>query len=1267
MKSRVAGLTTIVLLAASFAGAQEQRGLITGTVFDTQGAVVPGAAVTVTDEGTGAVYNGKTTGEGTFTIPGLPFGSYSVEIVASGFRKWTTTKVQVVTAQEANVKATLQVGASSETVTVEAAQQIVETTSTELATHLDRKQIFDLPSTTRNPLDFATQMAGVTSTGSATSGGSVMNGLRGSSNNLTQDGIDIRDSFIKTSGFANNSGYNVNLESIGEFSISGQNIGADSGAGVAQVRMITARGTNVPHGSLFYFGRNDFLNANSWTNNRLGNPRATSHQHRFGGSIGAPVEIPKIYNGRNRTFFFFEYSGFREHLQSIDDNQVYSQNARNGIFQYQDANGNIQSVNLLALSSRHLGLNSFTQQLLNATPLPNPGAAGYTVNTQNGDGLNTIGVRFKVPGSDPDNQYDMRIDHKIAESARWGTHWLDGEWHWERGVTTPGDDPIFPKSISPGCFGAVCDSQSTTTTKGGLFSMGLNSTLSPTVFNEFRLGFNRPQITFLPPQPFARSFKVIMHLTSSTGNTNPEDNFDPQGRLSPFYTIQDNFTKLKGTHTLKTGFQVIWESVHRFNDFANLSGINGGVIPQVQFGTSGNNDNGLNNCSAFPNLPKGGTGTTICNNAQNLFADITGLVSNITQTFNGIPGQGFVPGLTDALFIKERSYSFYGQDSWRVRPNLTVNFGLRWEIVPAIDIANKRGTVPANGSLDLNPYGPLFQPNSGFTFNNLLANINSTTQLVPGGAANGNPFWNTKYHNFAPSIGIAWSPIERTVIRTGYSISYVRDTLTVLSNILSANASLHTGVAVNPAAGDPLAVLNPNVNQVLPPPPLVLPAPVYKNFLNGFSSTGASLGIAAFDQNLRVPYVQQWTLGIQRELARSTALEIRYVGNHGVGLYRAQDLDQINLTPALLSEFNTIADNVLNNHSAATPVLTAMGFPTSLLTSSTFKTPLQQGAAGQFWFLAQSNCTQRFLTNAGCAGLGNFPANFFIANPITGQARLFNNSYGSNYHALQVEVRKALSSGLQLQANYVFGKTLSNSGLNGSQSETDTDMDLRNPRYNYSRASFDIRHTFHAFGIYELPFGRHRRWVSNGILGRVLEGWQIGGLTTWRSGNPFTIASNYGTVNRSGNATSNPAVALGGLTDTQVCGAVGIYQNGGVPFYLPASYLVLGSKPGTTQGANPAVLGNPGAGSLGDKGLRNSCSGPSFSNIDANLVKKIHITERMTFDIRFEAFNVLNHTRFSVPAASATNTINNPNFGTLTVSSTSAPPREVQLNARFNF
>ena len=651
MKFGSLGIALVSVAAISSALAQEQRGSITGAVFDPQGAVVPSASVSVIDNGTGAVFAGKTSGEGTFTVPGLPFGTYSVTVAAPGFRKWETKSVQVITAQEASVKVVLEVGATTDTVTVEAAAAIVNTTSGELTTHIDRSQVFDLPSTTRNPLDFATQMAGVTSTGSATNGNSVMNGLRGSSNNLTQDGIDIRDSFIKTSGFANNSGYNVNLESLGEFSITGQNVGADSGVGVVQVRMVTARGTNQLHGTAFYFGRNDFFNANSWNNNRTGQVRPRLHQHRLGGSIGGPVYIPKVYNGKNRTFFFFEYTAFREKFKNTDARTVYTDAARKGIFQYLDANKNLQSVNLLTASSRGLGLNPFTQSLLGAMPLPVPGGS-YTVDTSAGDNLNTQGVRFAVPGTDPDNQYDMRIDHKLVESSRWGTHWLDGEWHWERSTTTPGSDPQFPKGVSPTCFGFVCNSTDTDIAKGGLFSMGLNSTLSASMFNELRLGFNRPAITFLPPVAFPRPFKVNFSSNISA----PEGNFDPQGRLSPYYTIQDNFTKLKGAHSLKFGAQIIWESVHRFNDFSNLSGIAGGVIPQVTFGASSFNDNGLSTCpaSVFPNFPGGSTGSALCTRAQNLYADVTGLVNNISQTFNGIPGQGFVPGLTDALWIKER-------------------------------------------------------------------------------------------------------------------------------------------------------------------------------------------------------------------------------------------------------------------------------------------------------------------------------------------------------------------------------------------------------------------------------------------------------------------------------------------------------------------------------------------------------------------------------------------------------------------------------------
>jgi hypothetical protein len=1241
----------ILLLAVSSAHAQKQSGTITGTVFDPQGAVVPGATVTATDNATGAAVAVKTTAEGSFTIPGLPFGVYTVTITAQGFAKWETKNVRVITAQESVVQATLKIGSPTETITVEAAQVLVNTTTVELTTNLDRRQIVDLPTTSRNPLDFATQMAGVTSTGSATSGSSIMNGLRGSSNNLTQDGIDIRDSFIKTSGFASNSGYDMNLESLGEISISGQNIGADSGMGVVQVRMTTARGGNDLHGSLFYFGRNDVFNSNSWFNNYRSTPKSKLHQHRFGGSVGGPVYIPKLYDGKGRTFFFFQYSGFREHFQGTNTQTVYTAPARTGLYSYMGSNGVLQTVNLLTASTRGLPLNAFTQNLINATPLP-AAAPGLNVVTTAGDVYNTLGVQFKVPGADPINQYDMRFDHKLFESSKWGTHWLDAEWHWERSSYLPYDDPPFPKGISPTCFGNVCNTAANEYSNTRLFSMALTSSLSATTFNELRGGFNRPEIEFTPPQPFPRAFKVQMSGQMAA----PEDNFDPQGRLSPFYTVMDNFTKVKGGHTLKLGFQVSSASVHRYNDWSG-PGATFGIIAGVALGSTPTNDDGLSNCKNFPFVPAGSLGTTICNRARNQYVDLVGLVNTVSQSFNGVPSTGFVPGLSDEIFLRERSYNFYFSDSWRIRPSLTLNYGIRWEIVPSVDVVNQRALIPKNQIGDLIPFGPLFTPSSSMTFNQLLANINSSTQLVAGGTSNGNPFWNTNYHNFAPSIGIAWQPFSKTVLRTGYSISYVRDTLTIITNVLSTNGGLHVGTAVTATAGDPLAVLNPSTNYTLPAPPLTVPMSIYKNFLGAFSSTGASPGIEAIDPNMRTPYVQQWTFGIQRELSNSIALEIRYVGNHATGLYRGNDLDQVNLTPALLTEFNNAKAN-LSGANLPTPVITAIG-ATSLITSSTFKNLLLQDQAGSFWYLVQSNCTQRFLTGTGCAGLGTYPANFFITNPLTGVGRILSNGMMSSYNSLQVEVRRRLSRGLQLQGNYTYGKVLSNSGISGSQSELDVDLDLRNPNYSRSRASYDIRHTLHFNSVYEFPVGRGRRWASGGILGKLLEGWQTGTLWTSRSGAPISVTSGRATVTR--NNGSNPAVAVG-VSDQQVCSDLGIYKITNGILYLPSQYWLAGATPGTTLGANPAMLTNPAAGSLGDHPLRsNACSGARFTNIDMNFVKKTRIREGMTFEFRAEFFNIFNHPNFSIPSGN----INNANFGILT--GTIGSPREIQFNARINF
>ena len=275
-----------------------------------------------------------------------------------------------------------------------------------------------------------------------------------------------------------------------------------------------------------------------------------------------------------------------------------------------------------------------------------------------------------------------------------------------------------------------------------------------------------------------------------------------------------------------------------------------------------------------------------------------------------------------------------------------------------------------------------------------------------------------------------------------------------------------------------------------------------------------------------------------------------------------------------------------------------INFPTSFYSSTTFTNQFNAGqlAPGQFWYLVSNNCTQQFLLGTGCKGLGGLPANFFLANPITAFDQTFTNGMSSSYNALQAEIRRRLSRGIQFQANYTWSKVLSNSGITGSQSELDRTLDLNQPGYNRTRADFDIHQTLHLNGVYELPFGRGRRWLSHGILGKALEGWQTGGLWTSRSGIPMTFASGLGTVNRSGASTGNPAVPVG-MSAAGVCSAVGVYKDPRAGSLVPSRQLhqlqhFRGVGAGTTLGANPTVLANPGPGSLGDHGLYKGCSGP---------------------------------------------------------------------------
>ena len=459
--------------------------------------------------GTGAVSTVKTSNEGAFTIPGLPFGTYSVKVIAVGFRQWEATNVQVITAQDSNLRAMLEIGGANEVVTVTEVQSPVDSTSSELKTHVDRKQIVDLPSTTRNPLDFATQMAGVTSTGAATAGSSVMNGLRGSSNNLVQDGIDVRDSFIKTSGFA--AAGNITLESIGEFSITGQNVGSDSGDGVVQIRMSTTRGGNQFHGSAFYAGRNDCLQRKHLDQQLHGHfashpqPAPLRRFHRR--TRRYPETVPGQGANLLLLLVFRIPAPLPEHRRADGPHRGRAQRPV-----HLSGRGRREPYR----ESAHHEYAEPANQLVHQITDRRHSAArrrrgGYRKSELAGDGLNIVGIRFNSPGTEMDKLYDLRIDHKLAESNKWGTHWLEAVWHWEHDSTSPSTDAQFPQGYRHQLHRVrSATSRPPRSSVSGLGALAMNSTFGASAFNEIRVGFSRPDFTFLPPKPLRPRVQRIL-------------------------------------------------------------------------------------------------------------------------------------------------------------------------------------------------------------------------------------------------------------------------------------------------------------------------------------------------------------------------------------------------------------------------------------------------------------------------------------------------------------------------------------------------------------------------------------------------------------------------------------------------------------------------------------------------------------------------------------------------------------------------------------
>jgi hypothetical protein len=451
------------------------------------------------------------------------------------------------------------------------------------------------------------------------------------------------------------------------------------------------------------------------------------------------------------------------------------------------------------------------------------------------------------------------------------------------------------------------------------------------------------------------------------------------------------------------------------------------------------------------------------------------------------------------------------------------------------------------------------------------------------------------------------------------------------------------------------------------PPTLQVPRTIVDNVVQ-FTPTPTLFTV---DPNYRTPYVQQWSLSVEREILRDTAFEIRYVGNRGTKLGRAIDLNQVNPNGAngqFIRDFLAAQRNLINNgdpyRGEPIPTFELLG-GRGLLNS--FRTQLLNGEVGQLIALYMANRRLLFLSpdparfpSAAGAQVG---AEFFFPNGTAQIGDVLENGSYSTYHGLQAELRRRFTSGLYFQANYTYSKNLTD--FNGSDTNFEAALDIFRPALEKRRSNQDINHIFNANFLYELPIGPGKSFLNtSGISGKILGGWQLAGIFNWQSGEPVSIVSARGTFNRGARSARNTVNT--DLTTDQLKEGTGLfYLPDGRPVLFDPRFFNLSST-GAILGASTSLFRNPAAGEVGSLALT-PVTGPSFFNVDASIIKRTNITESINVEFRAEFFNVLNHTNFDLLAAGPNQleqNINSPDFGVFT---SAFSPRIIQFAMKVNF
>lgn len=1252
---RVLMLVVVILTFSSLALAQGTSSRVTGSVMDQKGFTVPGATVTLTNEATNLATTTETTGTGTYVFDSVQVGTYALTVEKEGFKKFQSGGNAVNVNQPATIDVTLEVGSISDVVTVHAAAELVQTSSSgNVGNTVEQRSLEALPivgERGRNPLQFVSLQPGVIGNGRAGTGGNTggnvhVHGSRDRAFNFTLDGIDINES---SAGGSNFTPLRPNPDSIQQFQVVTSNFTAELGrSSGAQVSMVTRSGSDQFHGNLFELYRTPALNANEYENNVNSRPKNQFVQHIFGGSLGGPVILPG-YDGRDhKTYFFTNLQMLRAQQSFLVTRTVYTASARQGIFRYRvgaanapagtsnpsvDSAGNplpglnIQSYNVVAndplclTNPANCGLDPTTRGLIAAAPLPNNFTAG--------DGLNTAGFSFAAPQIEKQWDFVAKVDHTFSDRHGIYVRYAQGEQN------TLGDNGnaglrSFPDSPF-----------NRTDTFRNPKNIAVNYRWIPTsrITNEFVVGLNKFAFLFANPDPVAVPF--ILNLPRDPFGIAPQ--IDNQRELTTWQVV-DNITFVKGSHTFRGGINFRFQTHDDIR--SSVAGLN--INPQVTFSRT-INPPPATGAGSF-NVPAAGAASinnTDRNNLLSAINDLTGRWGGYSRAFVGESDSAFGAAGSHFLYVsKYDEYDFYFQDTWKIRPNLTIDYGLRWE--PKI---SPRG---GDGDLVLRPDRPI----------RIGEAPSDSIRWVEG------KLFDDDWTNFAPTIGFAWDPFNsgKTSIRANYRLAYDRINTFLASSAVFPNipgntfacnesnciAAVPAGEARRIRFGLP-ALVPPTTPAALRQPP-------------AFSTNS----LTVFDPSVRSPKTNQWSLSVQRELGNGFVFEGNYIGRRGVGLYGAYDVNQVNVfaTDArcpgqtFLDAFNLMragGNSCLGNLLFTGNVANNTG---SASFRSTFSSELTQGSVASAALLM----SQRVVGGARQILTNGFAHSFFQPySQFTGAMNVVDTNDFSTYHGMELQVTRRVGQGLLMQMAYTLSKSMdtrsfdptftvvarTTSASNASPSGQNTPLDIRNRRLNYAPSDFDRRHALQGYVVYDLPVGRNRRFLKDapGIVNQILGGWEVASSIILQSGRPFTV---YGGAFTVSNAVLSPANCTGDCSAS----ISGVVQNAGTTFIFSPDEIARFTTP------NPGELGNTG---------RNAFTGPKFFNLDMTLRKKFMFSESKNLEFRADINNLTNTPSFEFPISS-TSSIGSASGGTPTNStfgrirdSVNSNARRIQLGIRFNF